>query len=117
MKIGHIIFYVNNLRQSTQFYEKLGFTIAQNHGKFISYNTDDNNQFFSIMEFPNSKRKPGMQVCLIYKKNLNGFFEKCKLLGIPIEQELKDLGFGETFAVVDPDGNKIEFQEYPKEED
>lgn len=111
MKLKNTIVYVKSMPRAAEFYQKLGFSVAQNSGKIISFVTDNPDQYFSVMEFRNSKRKPGMQLCTLMINNLEGFYKKCKLLGIPFEQDLDDNGFGKVFAIVDPDGNRIEFME------
>jgi len=113
MKLRNVIFYVKNLKKSHKFYENLGFQLSKNYGKFISYKTDTDNTFFSIMETDDIKKEPGKQVCTFWTSNIGGLFQKCKLLGIAIDTDLTKTDFGLMFAIKDIDGNKIEFVEIP----
>ena len=111
MKLRNIIFYVKDINSSVEFYKQLGFRIAQDFGKFVSFSTENERIFFSIMESDDSEKVPGKQVCAFWCKNINNLYDKFKKLNLKIATELYKTSFGETFAIRDLDGNKIEFVE------
>ena len=110
MKLRNIIFYVSNIATVVEFYKKLGFDIAEDFGNFVSFATDDKHINFSLMEDKTDPTKvPGKQVCVFYSEDIETLYEKVKELNIAIATELYKAPFGKTFAIRDPDGNKIEF--------
>ena len=109
MKLTNVIFYVTDTNRSTEFYQKLGFNIAQNHDKYIDFETEDSDVHLSIRQSNGDRQVPGKQSCIFVVDNASGKYEKCKLLGIPLQNDLKNTAYGKAFAISDPDGNKIEF--------
>lgn len=109
MELRSVIFYVKNIGQSKVFYEKLGFNVLQDFGKFISYDAGYKNLYFSIMEADDSFKEPGKQVCVFWTKDINALFGKVKNSNITIDTQLYKAPYGETFSIRDIDGNKIEF--------
>ena len=109
MKLRNVIFYVQDINKSKDFYKKLDFQIAQDFGKFVSYETKAGGLYFSIMESDNPKKVPGKQVCTFWTNDTKALYEKLKGLEIEIDTKLYKAPFGETFAIRDIDGSKIEF--------
>jgi catechol 2,3-dioxygenase-like lactoylglutathione lyase family enzyme len=116
MKIRNVIFYVKDIDLSKKFYEKLGFKLVEDFGKFISFETSDNQTFFSLMQpdVDDSIKVPGKQVCAISVVDIDEEWKKVKKLGLVIAKELIEESFGRTFAIRDLDGNKIEYIEMEK---
>lgn len=109
MKLRNVIFYVRDIDKSKDFYKRLGFEITQDFGKFVSYNTGVENLYFSIMEPDGPKKVPGNQVCTFWIEDIKDFYKKIKKVSVEIDTKLYEAPFGETFAIRDIDGNKIEF--------
>ncbi len=109
MKLRNAIFYVKDINQAKAFYEKLGFKVSDDFGKFVSYETEQNDPRFSIMESDSPDKVPGKQVCVFWADDIETFCEKMKSLGVAVATELYDSPFGKSFAIRDIDGNKIEF--------
>ena len=110
MKLRNVIFYVSSMGIAVEFYKKLGFELAEDFGNFISFTTDDSHIHFSLMEDKTDTTKiPGKQVCVFYSDGIEGLYKKVKYLKINIATELYEAPFGKTFAIRNPDDNKIEF--------
>jgi catechol 2,3-dioxygenase-like lactoylglutathione lyase family enzyme len=116
MKIRNVIFYVKDITLSKRFYEKLGFKLVEDFGKFISFETSDNQTFFSLMqpESGDKSRIPGKQVCAIYSYNIENDLETVRKLGVQVVEDLVEVSYGKTFSINDLDGNKIEYVEETK---
>lgn len=112
MRLRNVIFYVKDIKKSKDFYKKLGFKIVRDFGKFISYDTGVEDLYFSIMESDSQEKSPGKQVCAFWADDIEAFYQKIDDLKIKIATELHEATFGKTFAIRDPDGNKIEFVEF-----
>ncbi|MBU1110740.1 VOC family protein [Patescibacteria group bacterium] len=109
MKLRNVIFYVRDIEAARDFYRQLGFKEVQNFGKFISYDVGREDMWFSIMESDDPCMVPGKQVCVFWAKNIQYLYKKVLELDIAVDTKLYKADFGETFAIRDPDGNKIEF--------
>ena len=109
MKLRNVNFFVNNLNLAADFYQKLGFKIVATLDKTINLETEEENVFLSLREVSNEREIPGKQSCSFYVNNVDGTYERFKLLGAPLEKDLKDTEIGRMFAIRDKDGNSIEF--------
>lgn len=110
MKIQDITFYVKDISFSKNFYEKIGFKILNSNYDFVNFKTQDETVLFSLRK-ANSENLPGKQECTFSNDNVGGIFQRCKLTGIPILNDLKKDDGILTFAIKDPDGNIIKFKE------
>lgn len=111
MKLRNVIFYVSNIKKSVDFYKSLNFEVAQDFGHFISFKTDNEGLYFSIMQPDTLGKEPGKQVCCFYTTNIEKLYEEMKNKKVEIATELFTASFGKTFSIRDLDRNKIEFVE------
>jgi catechol 2,3-dioxygenase-like lactoylglutathione lyase family enzyme len=109
MKLSNVIFYVADINRAVEFYQKIGFKIVQNHDKYIDLETTDPEVHLSLRESNGDRQSPGKQACIFLTENVSGLYEKYKLLSIPLQNDLKTTNNGRTFAITDPDGNRLEF--------
>lgn len=109
MKLRNSIFYVKDIKKSKRFYKKIGFEIAQDFGKFVSYKTSDPEVYFSIMESDGEDKVPGKQSCSVWTSTIEDDFKFFKGKGVEFAEELQEFSFGKGFHIRDIDGNKIEF--------
>ncbi len=112
-KIEAVIFYVNNIEKSKEFYlEKLGFIIDDDQGNYVSFKVNKNdNACLAINLVTNPKKVPGKQTVLIKTDNIDKAYEKLQKKNVNITKKLQILDWGKTFAFTDIDGNKIEITE------
>ncbi len=113
MIIRSVTFIVNDIQKSVSFYEKIGFKVLENSDDRICFQLDNKDQQFCILQKNDDNYQAGQQICSFFKSNVDGFFEKCRLMGAPLEKVLDDSPDGRTFAFRDIDGNKIEIMETP----
>lgn len=111
MKIRDVVFYVNDINQSKDFYIRLGFEIEKEFGKFVSFKTADENIWFSINLADDPSKYPGKQTCVFWSEDIKNDFERIKKFGAKFVKELYQTPYGFTFSFRDIDGNKIEFVE------
>ena len=111
MQLRNVIFYVNDIKSAKSFYENIGFEMLEDFGQFISYRTDAEGIYFSIMQPDDETKVPGKQVCTFWTDDIKILFQQMLESDVEIATELSEEPFGETFAIRDPDGNKIEFVE------
>lgn len=111
MRLRNVIFYVKDINKSKRYYSKLGFKISQAFGNFISYDAGIEGLYFSLMESNVVKNEPGKQVCVFWINDIEEFYKKVNKLSLFIDTKLYKATFGQTFAIRDLDGNKIEFVE------
>lgn len=109
MKLTNTIFFVQDINKSLDFYQKIGFKVAEHVEKSANLKTGEEEIFLTITEPKNGRELPGKQACTFANKNVEGLYEKLKMLSTPLAEELRDLPDGKTFAISDPDGNKINF--------
>lgn len=106
MKLRNVIFYVKDINKSKDFYKSLSFKISQDFGKFVSFATEIENLYFSIMEVDSPDKIPGNQVCVFWAEDIKVLCQKLRDLGVFIETELYEAPFGLMFAIRDLMGIK-----------
>ena len=111
MKLRNVIFYVSDIDRAKQFYEKLGFNIADDQHTFVSLKTDDENIFLSLNSNITEFNVPGKQVCAFYASDIEHLYAEMQKVAIPMFTSLQTFEWGRCFIVQDPDGNKLEFVE------
>lgn len=109
MKLRSVIFYVSDIEISKQFYNKLGFEIVRDDGKFVAFKTDTQDTYLSINQSDDPNNHIGQQVCCLWTNNIEHYYQKVKTLGTKIVMELSEMHYGKVFIITDPDGNRIEY--------
>lgn len=110
MKLDSAVFYTNDLEKVVDFYEdKIGLEVDYiSEGKFASFKFT-NGVRLGIKKAVEEREKPGSQTIFIEEPNVEKLYEKYKKEGMDFYKDLKEESWGIEFAILDPDGNKIEF--------
>jgi catechol 2,3-dioxygenase-like lactoylglutathione lyase family enzyme len=111
MRIREIILIVNDISVSQKFYERLGFKVDSGEEGTVVFKTDNPQQKLVVRKPLTRWEEPGKQIASFYKENVAGYFQKCKIMGVPFEKDLRDGQEGKEFAFRDPDGNRLEIYE------
>ena len=110
-----LIFYVEDIKKSTQFYEILFSLKPQSVFKHYVAFEFPQEMYFALWstqakDFHSQGSGQRMELSFMVKdrKEVERLYKKWKdELDIEIEQELKDAIFGPTFVALDPDGHRI----------
>lgn len=110
LSLHSCIFYSTDLERIRQFYENdLGFTVEYQHeSKYASF-IFSNNARLGIKLADASREIVGSQTAIVNVEKITEVYSLCKEKGIQIYKDLRVETWGETFSILDPDGNKIEF--------
>lgn len=111
MKIKDITFFVKDIKKSRAFYEGIGFKVIYDYGNLINFETTEKGVYFSLRVAEDIKQYPGKQNCTFSATSVGGLFQKCKLMGIPMETDLIKVKEHLSFTIRDFDGNKLTFIE------
>ncbi len=108
MKLTYVIFYTNDLQRIKEFYrEKVGLELSFGDDKFIAFKIGD--ALFGIKKATDAREIPGSQTIIISTPNVESFHSKLTEMGVALYKELTEEAWGRNFAILDPDGNKVEF--------
>jgi len=108
MRLSCSIFYTDNIQHITAFYrDVLGFEFAYGDKKFASFKLE--NAFLGIKLSENERELSGHQAITLDVDNVQALYESTINRGITIYKELSSEDWGDNFAILDPDGNKVEF--------
>jgi catechol 2,3-dioxygenase-like lactoylglutathione lyase family enzyme len=110
MKLREAILYVTDMNRAREFYEKLGIFCAMNQDNtYCNLKVVDEDINVSLALAP--EKNPGHQTIVLSVPEIERFHKDIQALGIKIEVPLQDKGWGQTFYLRDPDGNRLEFVE------
>lgn len=108
MKITYAIFYTQNIEVIKSFYaETLELNLASENDNFISFQLD--NAILGIKLAEEEREIPGSQTVILSTDDVTTAYEQMKAASVEIYKEPSDEGWGLNFAILDPDGNKVEF--------
>jgi predicted enzyme related to lactoylglutathione lyase len=85
----------------------LGLEFAFGDEKFVAFKLGDALLGIKISEY--EREIPGHQTIILDVENVWELYESSRNKGIKIYKELSSEDWGDNFAILDPDGNKIEF--------
>ena len=110
MKLDSAVFYSNDIDKVTDFYKNIiGLEVVyKREDKFVSFKLS-NGVKLGIKKAIEEREKPGAQTIFIAVDNIEEQYEKFKNLDSTFYKELKVESWGKEFAILDPDGNKLEF--------
>lgn len=108
MRIRDVILIVSDISVSQKFYERLGFKLESGEPGVAVFKTDHPNQRLVLRQSSSHREEPGKQIASFTRENVQGYFQKCKIMGVAFEKDLRDGKDGQEFAFRDPDGNKLE---------
>lgn len=113
--IGGIFFYVENLKETAEWY-KVNLGIEINQWGFISFSPEQNDHA-SVQWKPFNKEskhfEPSTKDFMINYtvRNLEALYHKLKENKVQILEEIESYDFGKFLHILDPEGNKIELWE------
>lgn len=112
MELESAVFYTNDLSRVVEFYRDLiGLSVDYiQEGRFASF-IFDNKVKLGIKQKKEEREVPGSQAIFIAVDNIDEKYSEIKSKNIPIHKVLTVQDWGTNFAVLDPDGNKVEFVE------
>lgn len=108
MKLSYGIFYTSDIQRITEFYrDVLKFEFAFGNQKFVAFKLGDALLGLKVSE--HEREVPGHQTIIVDVENLQELYESCESKNVKIYKELSSEDWGDNFAILDPDGNKVEF--------
>ena len=115
MKLDSAVLYTNDLEKAVGFYRDfLGLKVSYiTEGKYAEF-LFDNGVCLGIKKAREEREKPGAQTIFIVAEDIEEQYKHFKEVGANFYKELKEEAWGTEFAILDPDGNKIEFLERKK---
>jgi catechol 2,3-dioxygenase-like lactoylglutathione lyase family enzyme len=111
MNLDSAVFYSNDLKAITQFYrDSLGFKIEyEQAGKFVSF-IFPNGARLGIKQKSEEREIPGAQTCFVsLEEGIETLYHRLQSLNLVFYRELTVADWATYFAILDLDGNKIEF--------
>lgn len=115
MRLDSTVIYTNDIEESVKFYrDQIGLKLNYQQGdKFASFKFS-NSVRLGIKKAIEEREKPGAQTFFIGVDNAREAYGKIKSKNPKFYKELTEESWGTEFAILDPDGNKIEFIERKK---
>lgn len=104
------ILYVKNIKTAKKFYlTQLGFCIDYDDGQYVALKANKNDSVRIALNSEGKKGQfPGHQTIVLKTVNLKKTYLNLKNRNVDFLLDLTKTSWGETFTVIDPDGNKIE---------
>ncbi len=108
-----VIFYTKDIEESKKFYlETLGFTLVSDQGNYVAFKANVNDRTCLAVNMANTPEKvPGRQTVILKTENIEKIYQALLDKKATITKGLQEASWGKTFALADPDGNKIEVME------
>jgi len=108
LKIQYVVFYTNDMGRAVTFYRKfLGPECEGSDDRFTEFRVGD--ALFGIKMSTEPREAPGHQTVILECDDVKSIYGFCRGLDVPTAKELSVESWGVNFAVLDPDGNKVEF--------
>ncbi len=108
MKLLSGIFYTNNLPLIKDFYiNNLELKIDTEDSKFIGFKIGES--FLGIKVKEDAREVPGHQTIILSVNDIEDWYKRLKSNGVKIYKEISNDDWGVNFAILDLDGNKVEF--------
>lgn len=108
MKLSYGIFYTNDMRRIADFYcDVLGFEFAFGNERFSAFKLE--NGLLGIKLSEDVREIPGHQTVILDVENIEELYESIKNKDVKIYKEFSSEDWGDNFAILDPDSNKVEF--------
>lgn len=102
--------YVRSVKESTAFYEKLGFKAVRQEPTFIELGWEDSRLF--LEQLPGQPAPPATLVAniRIMVPDVDRYWDLCTKLGLPVKRRIGDREYGmRDFTVVSSDGIGLRF--------
>jgi len=110
MKLDSAILYTNDIDKATEFYrDLLGMKVDYStEGKFVQFSFE-NGVKLGIKKAKEERERPGAQTIFVQADNIEELYKSFKAKDVVFYKELRVEEWATEFAVLDPDGNKVEF--------
>jgi predicted enzyme related to lactoylglutathione lyase len=110
MKLDSAVFYTNDIEVAAKFYQdfvglKLDYKTPD---RFVQFSFE-NGVKLGIKKAREEREKPGAQTIFIQADEVKKQYEIFKEKGANFSKELTQEPWATEFAILDPDGNKVEF--------
>lgn len=102
--------YVQNVKQSAAFYEKLGFKILRQEPRFVELGWEDSRLLLDqIPGLPAPPQSPVANIRIMVP-DVDRYWKQCNELKLPVVKKIGDRYYGlRDFTVVSPDGVGLRF--------
>ena len=108
MKLSYSIFYTSDIPRIRKYYQdSFGWIPELEFDHFLDYNFG--NARLGIKLGNKEREVSGSQTTIFEVENIEKLYEKVQYLKLDIYKELAKQEWGTSFAVLDIDGNKLEF--------
>lgn len=110
MKLDSAVLYTNDINKAVEFYRDfLGIKVDYvTEGRFAQF-TFENGVKLGIKKAKEEREKPGAQTIFIQADKVEELYDDFKTKNAVFYKELKVEEWATEFAILDPDGNKVEF--------
>jgi predicted enzyme related to lactoylglutathione lyase len=110
MVLDSAVLYTNNIEEAVKFYRdflgmKVDYVTPDRFAQFAF----DNGVKLGIKKAKEEREKPGAQTIFVQVEKIEEVYKKFKEAGANFCKELKIESWATEFAILDPDGNKVEF--------
>lgn len=110
IKLQYVVFYTSDIGRARAFYEDLlGYVPIEDVGSFIGFVIGD--ALLGIKSASEPRERPGCQTMIIGCSDLDAWWNKCAQFEAMVSSPIVSEDWGRNFAILDPDGNKVEFVE------
>jgi catechol 2,3-dioxygenase-like lactoylglutathione lyase family enzyme len=102
--------YVRDVKQSTAFYEKLGFAVVRKEADFVELGWDDSRLY--LEQVPGQANPPATLVAnvRIMVSDVDRYWKLCQEMKVPVKRDIGNRYYGlRDFTVVSPDGIGLRF--------
>jgi len=102
--------YVRNVRESTAFYEKLGFKVVRRDADFVELGWEDSRLY--LEQLPGQPAPPTTLVAnvRVMVSDVDRYWTLCQEMQLPVKRAIGDRYYGlRDFTVVSPDGIGLRF--------
>ena len=102
--------YVRNVRESTAFYEKLGFKAIRNEPAFVELGWEDSRLFLEQLSGQPAPPETLVANIRIMTSDVDRYWKLCQEMKLPVKRPIGDRYYGlRDFTVVAPDGIGLRF--------
>jgi catechol 2,3-dioxygenase-like lactoylglutathione lyase family enzyme len=102
--------YVRDVKQSTQFYEKLGFTVVRKEPTFVELGWDDSRLYLEQISGQADPPATIVANVRIMVDDVDRYWKLCQELKLPVQRAIGDRYYSlRDFTVIAPDGIGLRF--------
>jgi catechol 2,3-dioxygenase-like lactoylglutathione lyase family enzyme len=112
MKIAYVVFYSADLPRAVEFYKRVfQLRVVEDTPNFVGLELEGG--LLGIKARSEPREIPGSQTLIVGCRNLEEQYARCSREAVNICKELTTEAWGRNFAILDPDGNKVELMDDP----